>query len=68
MWSSSVAPFAGAWIEMLDLLDLLAYITVAPFAGAWIEINNQLKVFWLFSLSHPSRVRGLKYKNGDTNH
>ena len=34
--------------------------TVAPFAGAWIEIviNNQLSIGFV---SHPSRVRGLKY-------
>ena len=34
----SVAPFAGAWIEiaMKELKDLVN--TVAPFAGAWIEI------------------------------
>ena len=33
-----VAPFAGAWIEMLWDADLLYTGAVAPFAGAWIEI------------------------------
>ena len=33
-----VAPFAGAWIEIMkDLKDALRSV-VAPFAGAWIEI------------------------------
>ena len=33
-----VAPYAGAWIEMLGM-SLNAYIaSVAPYAGAWIEI------------------------------
>ena len=36
---NTVAPFAGAWIEiaMKELKDLVN--TVAPFAGAWIEIK-----------------------------
>ncbi len=34
-----VAPFAGAWIEiLLHLIYSISYY-VAPFAGAWIEIN-----------------------------
>ena len=33
-----VAPFAGAWIEiLLHLIYSISYY-VAPFAGAWIEI------------------------------
>ena len=34
-----VAPFAGAWIEIMsqDLFDMLK--DVAPFAGAWIEMS-----------------------------
>ena len=35
-----VAPFAGAWIEILPHLDTNCVIDVAPFAGAWIEIDN----------------------------
>ena len=36
-----VAPFAGAWIEML-LFDTYALLDiVAPFAGAWIEIKGK---------------------------
>ena len=33
-----VAPFAGAWIEMLMGLNVGLNKAVAPFAGAWIEI------------------------------
>ena len=33
-----VAPFAGAWIEMLLVQDHPQLHPVAPFAGAWIEI------------------------------
>ena len=35
-----VAPFAGAWIEMmLNQQSMKGLLIVAPFAGAWIEIN-----------------------------
>ena len=34
----SVAPFAGAWIEMQPLNWTDSIKEVAPFAGAWIEI------------------------------
>ena len=33
-----VAPLAGAWIEMISLLQPESVIYVAPLAGAWIEI------------------------------
>ena len=33
-----VAPFAGAWIEILLATLTQRLQTVAPFAGAWIEI------------------------------
>ena len=33
-----VAPFAGAWIEILNILTKILQERVAPFAGAWIEI------------------------------
>ena len=37
--ADSVAPFAGAWIEMQTIASLAKQmINVAPFAGAWIEI------------------------------
>ena len=33
-----VAPFAGAWIEIIQLYLGHGRVLVAPFAGAWIEI------------------------------
>ena len=36
----SVAPFAGAWIEISRDIVLDSYSDVAPFAGAWIEIHS----------------------------
>ena len=36
-----VAPFAGAWIEIIFKVFMLIGLTVAPFAGAWIEILTQ---------------------------
>ena len=33
-----VAPFAGAWIEIIFLDTTINRAIVAPFAGAWIEI------------------------------
>ena len=55
-----VAPFAGAWIEMLNAEDMADTIAVAPFAGAWIEMAyTQARPPRTWSL--PSRERGLKY-------
>ena len=36
--STTVAPFTGAWIEILLTTGLRKSSSVAPFAGAWIEI------------------------------
>ena len=57
-----VAPFAGAWIEIVVGVGGLYVITVAPFAGAWIEIatvEGFSKALW----SLRSSERGLKYIN-----
>ena len=35
-----VAPFAGAWIEILMKRVRLTKEIVAPFAGAWIEMYS----------------------------
>ena len=32
-----VAPYVGAWIETLTLIDLQMLQRVAPYVGAWIE-------------------------------
>ena len=36
----TVAPFVGAWIEMLEGLGRTLKQDVAPFVGAWIEIRR----------------------------
>ena len=55
-----VAPFAGAWIEIQGEGKAKIDDYVAPFAGAWIEIRD-VTLFFVSSLSLPSRERGLKY-------
>ena len=37
-----VAPFAGAWIEIVIMYLCFVKENVAPFAGAWIEMQ-----YWL---------------------
>ena len=54
-----VAPFAGAWIEMLQGQQKGSNMIVAPFAGAWIEMCNHSEEGRKY-LSLPSRERGLK--------
>ncbi len=39
----SVAPFAGAWIEIQYPPNVTVCFLVAPFAGAWIEILSGVK-------------------------
>ena len=34
-----VAPFVGAWIEIVSILGFTNWLYVAPFVGAWIEIG-----------------------------
>ena len=54
-----VAPFTGAWIEILKLLPFSIDVIVAPFTGAWIEIEP-LRYDKDGNVSLPSRERGLK--------
>ena len=35
---AEVAPFTGAWIEIVIVTRLVIRSKVAPFTGAWIEI------------------------------
>ena len=59
----TVAPFAGAWIEILGFDVPTTWLFVAPFAGAWIEIScSHTRMFSFESL--PSRERGLKFSKG----
>ncbi len=58
-----VAPFTGAWIE-IPWADRMPWVEpVAPFTGAWIEIFSCVQASF-GGLSHPSRVRGLKFRDG----
>ena len=41
----SVAPFTGAWIEILVVDETRRDRTVAPFTGAWIEIGTSFETF-----------------------
>ena len=54
-----VAPFAGAWIEIVSSGSGKFAEVVAPFAGAWIEICQRHNISSGL-LSLPSRERGLK--------
>ena len=56
----SVAPFAGAWIEILTHRNISIALVVAPFAGAWIEIGRWEPGVEEGARSLPSRERGLK--------
>ena len=62
---TSVAPFAGAWIEIRLLPDVLVWLTSRTLRGC---VDWNLSVITLKAIalsSHPSRVRGLKfYFNG----
>ena len=41
----SVAPYAGAWVEMPNLKIKGFFVYVAPFADAWVEINSNKSNF-----------------------
>ncbi len=56
-----VAPFAGAWIEILTVIAGVLIAVVAPFAGAWIEISVSTSADAVSEESLPSRERGLKF-------
>ena len=41
---TEVAPFTGAWIEIISSISQPRVIEVAPFTGAWIEIFTVTRV------------------------
>ena len=55
-----VAPYAGAWIEIIQAIYNLGFIYVAPYAGAWIEIIIVTIMKSQETESPPTRGRGLK--------
>ena len=56
-----VAPFAGAWIEIIGSEVEVNLEDVAPFAGARIEIKDA-QIGSRQERSLPSRERGLKFE------
>ena len=40
MTDEFVAPYTGAWIEIMVTAEYLKAHYVAPYTGAWIEIDN----------------------------
>ena len=58
----TVAPYTGAWIEIGQAQQWSIRPCVAPYTGAWIEINKGERQLSLIK-SHPTRVRGLKFKD-----
>ncbi len=55
-----VAPFMGAWIEIVYPISATQFDSVAPFMGAWIEIRVFVIVSVYIKMSRPSWARGLK--------
>ena len=41
-FSLSVAPYLGAWIEILLICKVCSDVDVAPYLGAWIEMMETL--------------------------
>ena len=56
----SVAPLAGAWVEIFVILCPRAQTEVAPLAGAWVEIIIFPAIIAMRWKSLPLRERGLK--------
>ena len=46
-----VAPFMGAWIEIVNINDCFTGDCVAPFMGAWIEIRDTVPISGISSVA-----------------
>ena len=46
-----VAPYAGAWIEIMKAENMEEKKKVAPYAGAWIEIFLSLHNIYIHSVA-----------------
>ena len=57
----AVAPYAGAWIEIVNKEEKGYGLEVAPYAGAWIEIIT-VNTEHTTHPSLPTRERGLKWQ------
>ena len=62
LYLNRVAPYAGAWIEIVTVVVFWYSSDVAPYAGAWIEILTLIAVVSL-SVSLLMQERGLKFEN-----
>ena len=60
---ATVAPLAGAWIEMAQVGKTELILNVAPLAGAWIEMPVSHTAGSRSGMSLPSRERGLKFSS-----
>ncbi len=56
----NVAPYTGAWIEIIEFASHALISDVAPYTGAWIEIETDLTNPAPVLTSPPIRGRGLK--------
>ena len=61
----AVAPHWGAWIEIGSLVNATCLARVAPHWGAWIEIPPPPRWRGGVNGSHPTGVRGLKFRSFD---
>ena len=57
---TAVAPYTGAWIEIIHFKSNGRQYKVAPYTGAWIEITSTSPAGCLVPASLPTRERGLK--------
>lgn len=55
-----IAPYVGAWIEMLSVGETLMSYCIAPCMGAWIETQFAQMLYCSSILSLPVRERELK--------
>ena len=54
-----VTPCVGVWIETIRIITSLVVFNVTPCVGVWIETVFR-KTHWLYKVSHPAWVCGLK--------
>ena len=57
-----VTPYAGVWIEIVNLGMGRKWRLVTPYAGVWIEMTQNY-LLRTGNMSLPTRECGLKYKD-----
>ena len=48
---TNVTPFAGVWIEIVDVNRKALRISVTPFAGVWIEIFIDIPLTFYYNVT-----------------